>query len=180
MTNEITIEGLEAMAAQLEQDAETRAAKLRRLIRAFARIIQAREPRKFIRQPCEFGDEAGHYDNSFPPKQEHRDYTGPRLLEIYEEEIEEVRTSSGFYYDYRIVTTNAGLYVAADGSLWGADRTGTGSLGQFAAHPGDCGVEVTIDYDRRDDVSIEALEIAEKTLRDLAFPLVAAAQSAAP
>lgn len=179
MTNEITIESLEALAAELEQDAETRAAKLLRLIRAFARIIQAREPREFARQPCEWGDVAGHYDNSFPPKKEYRDYTGPRLLEIYEEDTEEVATSSGFYYNYRVVTTNNGLYVAADGSLWGAERTGTGRLGQFAAHPGDCDVEVAIEYDRRDDVSIEALEAAEKKLRDLAFPLVAAAQSAA-
>jgi hypothetical protein len=179
MTTDITIEGLEALAAQMEADAATHAAKLERLIRAFARIINGREPQKFTRKPTEYGDEAGHYDNSFPPEQEYRAHTGPRLIRLEERTTEEVATSSGFYYSWKLVTTAPGLYVAPDGSLWGSDATGAGRLGQFAAHPGDCGVEVTIDYDRRGDVSLDELERAEMALRDLAFPLIAAAQAGA-
>jgi hypothetical protein len=180
MTNEITIESLEALASKLEQETATHAAKLERIIRAFARIIHAREPRKFARQPCGWGDEAGCSDNSYPPEKEYRDYTGPRLLEIIEEDTEEVPTSDGFYYSYRVTGTDPGLYIAADGSIWGAMRTGTGRFGQFAAHPGHCDVEVSIEYDQRRDVSTEELETAEKHLRKLAFPLIEATQAATP
>ena len=115
-------------------------------------------------------DANGFIQNSFPPDQQYRGYTGPRLLELSHETTEEVPTSSGFYFEYRVSTTHAGLYVAPDGSLWGAERTGTGRLGQFAAHPGSCDVDVTISYDRRIDVTIEELEDAEQALRKLAFP----------
>jgi hypothetical protein len=179
MNPEITIESLESLAELLETDMSTRAAKLMRMIRAFARIIQAREPEHFVRMPTEYGDVSGHSDNSFPPKQVYRSHNGPRLLEIAEETTEEVSTSSGFYYSWRVETTDPGLYIARDGAIWGAERTGTGRLGQFAAHPGDCDVEIEISYNPRSDVSLSELETVEQHLRKLAFPLIAQAQAQA-
>jgi hypothetical protein len=168
---QITPEDLERMATELEADEAAQRARLDRLIRAYARILAVREPHLFVRKATEHGDEAGHWDNSFPPKQEFRAKTGPSLLRVEGWDTEDVATSGGFYYSWRRVTTDGGLYVSKMGELYEADETGTGRFGQFAAHPGDCNVECTIEWSRKHDVSLEQLATAEEHLRKLAFPL---------
>jgi hypothetical protein len=167
----ITIEQVEALATQLHSDEGTERAKLERLTTAYARILSAREPERFARQPLEKRDEAGHWDNSYPPTIEYCNYTGPRLIELSDCDYEDVPTSGGFYYDWKRVTTDPGLYVSRDGRIYGCEITGTGKLGQFAAHPGDCNVECELEYDERDDLSVEDLRTVETALRALAFPL---------
>lgn len=175
-TAQITLEQVEALAEQLADEAETRRAKLRRLITAYARILAVREPEIYRPRSCWHGDEAGHWDSSFPPEQEYGDHTGPRLLRIIERETEDIPTSGGYYHAWRRVTTDLGLYVGRGGRLWGGDETGTGEVGQYAAYPGDHHVDCAIEWDTLDanDIATEQLVETEQRLRELAFPRVAA------
>lgn len=167
----ITIEDVEALASALEADEAAERAKLERLIRAEARILAVREPGLFEAQALEYADEDGHWDNSYPPGQSYRVYTGPRLIEVREPETVDVATSPGYYHTWRRVTEDPGLYVDREGRIWGCDESGTGRIGSFAAHPGNCDVEVTLEWERRHDVSVEELREVERHLRQLAFPL---------
>lgn len=175
--NTITIESVEQLATELEQTAELQSAKLKRLIAAYARIIWQREPHRFVRKATEHGDEAGHSDNSYPPKQVYRAKTGPRLYCVEGWDTEDVATSGGFYYSWRRVTTDGGVYVDRMGAIYEANETGTGRLGQFAAHPGDCDVECEIEWSLKRDVTLDQLTAAEADLRKLAFPLSQAVAS---
>ena len=172
----ITLEQVEVLAATLEAEQAGRRERLLRLIRAEARILAVREPQMFGRRALEYGDEDGHWDNSYPPKMEYKDKTGPRLIKVSAAEWDSVATEGGFYHAWRATTENNGLYVGRDGALWGCTYSGTGSFGQFAAYPGNCGVTLTMEWDRLDidDVSDDDLTMVEETLRDLAFPLTAA------
>jgi hypothetical protein len=160
-------------------EVETRRARLVRLCAAYARIVAAREPAAFAARPLHHGDEAGHWDSSYPPKQVYSDRSGPRTVRITERETEDVATTGGFYYSWRRVTTAPGLHIGPDGRWYHSTETGTGELGQFAAHPGDCGVECEIEYTTRhaDSLTVAELTEAERVLRDLAFPLVASRQA---
>ena len=135
----------------------------------------AREAAFKLKRATEYRDE-DHYDNSFPPSQEYRNRRGPRLLKIRENVTDDIGTSSGFYHDWKRVTTDPGVYVSADGSIYGCDEHGTGHYGSFAAHPGNCSVDVELEWEQlnEDDVSIADLELAEGSLRKLAFPFVSA------
>jgi hypothetical protein len=174
----VTIESLEALAAEIEAGETQERAKLRRLIAAYARIVAGRDPGQFKRMPLEYSDEDGHWDNSYPPEQRYKQHTGPRLIEVETEETAHIATSRGFYHDYRVVTESKGLYVRCDGALLGCEVTGTGSLGQYAAHPGDCAVMCELDWQEleADEISAGSLRRAERHMRDLAFPLIAAAK----
>lgn len=180
-TAQITIEQLEALAATIETEESATRARLVRLMTAYARIIAVREPGKFTRRAVELSDEDGHYDNSYPPAIKHKDYSGPRALRLVAASYDKVATEGGFYHAWRAVTDDCGLYITPTGRLIGADYDGTGSLGQFASHPGDCDVQIEIRWDDLDpeDITTARLTEAEKTLREIAFPLIAAAQSAA-
>lgn len=169
---EITIETLEALATQLETDEEAQRAKLLRMIRAESRILAVREPGKFPARATVLHDEDGHWDSSYPPKQVYADRTGPLLVKVVGNKSSDVATSGGFYYSWRRVTEDPGLYVARDGTIYGCNEHGTGRLGQFAAHPGDCDVEVELDWSPRDlgDVTTEELAEVESHMRALAFP----------
>lgn len=175
--NTITIEDLERMATELEANEAQQRARLDRLIRSYARILAVREPHLFERRATEHGDVAGHWDNSFPPKQEFRARTGPRLLRVEGYDTEDVATSGGFYYSWRRVTTDGGLYVSKMGELYEANETGTGRFGAFAAHPGDCDVECEVAWSPKREVSLKQLVAVESCLRELAFPLSQAAAS---
>lgn len=170
--SEITIEQVEDLAASLEFAADQRRSKLRRLIRAEARILAVRDPEQFPRRPVEFSDDDGHWDNSFAPYQRFKDHSGPRLIAVAKAEWDSVATSSGFYYDWRATTTNPGLYVDRHGDIFGAEFSGTGRFGQFAARPGNCDVMLSIDYSEQSDegLTVEDLERIESALRSLAFP----------
>jgi hypothetical protein len=176
----ITIADVEALADQLETDEAARRATSLRLLRACARIVAIRTPETFSREPVEYADVAGHSDNSFPSGQEYRDYSGPSVLEIATPTWNELATESGYYYRWRAVTCERGLFVGRDGSLWGVDVSGTGSFAPFAATPGDRDVEISLSFHRLDlaDVSTDEILLAEKALRSLAFPLNAAKESA--
>jgi len=171
-TTEITIESLESLANQLETDDAAQREKLLRMIRAEARIIAVREPDKFPARATTCRDEDGHWDSSYPPEQRYCDRTGPRLAKVSGNSTTDIATESGFYHAWRRVTEDRGIYVARDGSIWGCDETGTGRLGQFAAHPGYCNVDVTLDWDRRniDDITTDDLAATELHMRALAFP----------
>lgn len=172
----ITIETLELLATEIEADETVQRSRLARLCTAYVRILAAREPAKFTRRACHYGDEAGHFDSSFPPSKEYSERTGPRSIKLTESKTDDVATSSGFYYSWRRVTESGALAIGADGRWYRSDETGAGRVGQFAAHPGVCDVDVTIDWspENVEDVTTEELEIAEAKLRDMAFPLVAA------
>lgn len=173
--DKITIEGLEALATALETDTETRRGRLLRLCAAYGRILAAREPERFTRRACHYGDEAGHYDVSFPPELEYSDRTGPASILIADPETEDVATSSGFYYTWRRVTRAPGLAFGRDGRWYRGTAEGTGTLGQFAAHPGDHRVDVTIEWESvaAREIATDELAATEAALRALAFPLLA-------
>lgn len=179
-TAEITIEALETLATQLETDDGATRAKLLRMIRAEARILAVREPSKFRSQATACRDEDGHWDSSYPPKQQYCDRTGPRLVQVSDCSTRDLATEGGFYYAWRRVTEDPGLFVARDGAIWGCDEHGTGRLGAFAAHPGDCDVEVELDWSRRDidEVTTAELSAVEAHMRMLAFPASAASEAA--
>lgn len=172
MHAELTLEQIEGMAAQIVAEAQTQRERLCRLIRAEARIAHNRRPERFKTAPSRYQDEDGHWDNSYPPDQVYCDYTGPQSLLIYAPTTEDYATSDGFYYEYRTVTTKRGLRIAADGTVYTVDQTGTGRFGQFAAHPGECNVDVDLEYSRTscDNLSIAELAAIESKLRSLAFP----------
>jgi hypothetical protein len=171
----LTIQDLEELAAQIAGETSDRRQKLLRMIRAYCKIINAREPDKFSRRACHFGDEAGNCDGSYPPKQVYSDRSGPLGITIISFSSEDVPNSGGFYHDYHTVSTDSGLYVSPKGELFGGSMTGTGSFGQFPAHPGDCNVDCCIEWSDLDpeEVPLDLLEKAEKELRDIAFPLIA-------
>lgn len=168
----ITVEQVEALASQLEASEQEQRQKALRLIRAYARILGAREPERFRRRPTECRDEAGHWDSSYPPREEYTAHAGPRLVTARKREYQDVPTSGGFYYAWKRVTTDPGVYIARDGTIYGCDEHGTGTVGQYAAHPGDCEREIVLDWTERDpsDVPTAELLAAEEHLRGLAFP----------
>lgn len=170
---EITIEQVERLAAELEGQETEQRDRLLRLICAEARIVAAREPERFDRKPLRYQDEAGHWDNSFPPKQEYTDCNGPRLLRVRAGDYDQIATSSGFYYSWEAVTSERGLYVSRDGRIYGRATTGTGHFGQYAAHPGTDDVSLDLEWTASDtdDLTLDDLREVETTLRALAFPL---------
>ena len=76
----ITVEEIEALAESLAKENEAARAKLLRLIKAEARVLFGREPEQFEQQPTEWSDTAGHFDSSYPPKQEYYNHVGPRVV----------------------------------------------------------------------------------------------------
>jgi len=172
LTEAITIEQLERLVEQVEADALAERNRLCRLIGAYARIIWIREPERFKRQPLEFGDEDGHYDNSYPPSLVYKDFSGPRLLEVVRCDWDTVAMSGGFYHTWRVASPEPGLYVTPRGEIWGATAAGTGRYGQFAAYPGNYDVRVVLTWHPLgdEDVSLSDLRIVEKVLRGMAFP----------
>lgn len=171
MSNDtITLEMVEALAAQIEADEAAQADRLKRLIKAEARIAQNRQPEKFRRRATR--KVSGDSDGSYPPDVEYQDYSGPKSLLVRKIEDECVRTSSGFYYDYRISTAAPGLCVGTDGAVYLAAIEGTGHFGQFPAHPGDCDIDAEITFDRAslDSLDLPDLREIESSLRQVAFP----------
>jgi hypothetical protein len=165
MTVAITIEQLEALAHQIANDDESEHARLLRLCRAMVRILAARQAELFVVHATSITDETGHWDNSYPPKRErHYGHGAPRLIEVRDNTTDELPTSGGFYYDWRLETNELGCWIDRDGDFFGCDESGTGSVGQFAAHPGDCNRDITLEW-----VSIEPsladLREAEPILR---------------
>lgn len=173
MTDQITIEQLESLVDRMEHDETARRAKLHRLIRAYARIVALREPQQFPARALHLGDESGHWDNSYPPTQVYSDRSGPRLIRVRESQEEDIATTGGFYHDWRRVSVSPGLYVSRDGHLYGRAETGTGRVGQYAAHPGDCDVDCAVEWSVRPDDELELgdIEECELHMRTLAFPL---------
>ena len=172
----VTVDTLEALAQQYEASSAAEAERLQRLIRAYARIVAAREPAAFgRRRPTRLVDEAGHYDSSYPPKAEWADRTGPRLITVRDSEESEEAITSGYYYTYRVHTDDPGVYIGRAGGIYGCEMSGTAALGHYAAHPGDCERDIDLDWRVRREVPLDDLRAAEAHMRTLAFPLVAAA-----
>ncbi|MBV8780181.1 MAG: hypothetical protein JO353_02180 [Phycisphaerae bacterium] len=176
MSDQISIEQVEALAHAINEEAASRRQKLARLISAEARILAGREPKIFAPRAIEFGD-VPDSDSSYPPDQEYRNHSGPRLIKFVDREIEHVPQSGDFYHAFKIVTTNGGLYVDMKGQFWISNMSGEGYFGQFPAYPGNRHVSATIEFDRisLDDIEIADLVEAEAKLRALAFPLATAA-----
>lgn len=168
----ITVEQVEALASQLEASEQEQRQKALRLIRAYARILSAREPERFTRRPTECRDEAGHWDSSFPPGEEYYACSGPRLLTLRKRDYQDVPTSGGFYHAWKRVTTDPGIYIARNGTIYGCDEHGTGRVGGYAAYPGDCQREIELAWSVRDPSEIPTAQLleAEAELRALAFP----------
>jgi hypothetical protein len=129
------------------------------------RILAARQPHVFERKPSSITDVAGHFDNSYPPKAEkHFEHAVPRMLCVRAYDTDDVPTSGGFYHSWRRETTDLGCYVSKAGTWYGCNATGTGRLGQYAAHPGDCDRDITLDWSRIDP-TLEDLREAAAVLR---------------
>jgi hypothetical protein len=172
-TPKLTIGQLESLADQIVNSDRQRKQKLARMIRAYARILWIREPKQYKRGATIFADEDGHWDNSYPPDLKYKEFDGPKGITIYRFDWHCRATSHGFYHDLKIYTSDGGLRVCPDGSLTTATIEGTGRYGAFAAHPGHCDFDCSIDYSQIDpeDVALDRLIDAEKQMRDLAFPL---------
>ncbi len=170
----MNIHELEALANQIANEHTEKETKMHRLIRAYARILSVRQPSAFKARALEYSDEDGHWDNSYPPDQQYKNRSGPKLIQVIRSATNDIATESGFYYAWRRVTEDPGLYIHADGRCFGCREEGTGRFGQFAAHPGDCDVHVELHWEELelDDVPFDRLQKAEKELRDLAFPLI--------
>ncbi len=181
MNDSITIESLEQLANEMEAEDAAERARLRRLIAAYSRIIYVRGDGKFHARPVEVSDEDGHWDNSYPPAIKYKDFSGPALLQVRRGDYDTVATETGFYHEWRAVTSDHGLYVDRCGDVYGREYTGTGRFGQFAAHPGSCCVQLTVEYDLLDEeeLTLDDYRTVEQHLRDVAFPLVAAARKMA-
>ena len=175
---------LEAIAADMASDLASERERLFRLVRTCANIValqaNAKGEKFGARYATRHGDEAGHFDNSFPPAQEFSEFTGPRLVLVRDWQTEDVATSGGFYYSWDRVTTDPGAFVDQYGQFWGADETGSGRRGQFAAYPGDCDVNCQIEWEElsASEVSTQDLRDAFMALGALAFPLATAALEA--
>lgn len=163
MNTTITIEQLEALAQQIADNDEAEAERLLRLCRAMTRILAARQPELFESRCTSITDEAGHYDNSYPPKPETHGRSLP-LFRVRKYETEDVPTSGGFYHDYREQTLDEGCYISRDGAFFGCDRSGTASVGRYAAHPGDCNRAITLDW-HPIEPTLDDLREAEPALR---------------
>lgn len=163
----ITIEQLESLANELEHDDVAHRERLLRLCRAYVRILAVREPSLWVRGACHYGDVAGSWDNSFPPRQVYNEHIGPLMITLIESETDDIPLTGGFYYAWRRATTYGGLSVGLGGE-------GSGRFSAFAAHPGDCDVHVTITWQATRELTTEELVTAELALRELAFPLTAA------
>ena len=162
----LTIEQLEDLAAQAENDNAAEHARLTRLCKAMARILAVRQPEVYKRFATSITDASGHWDNSYPPKPEyHFGHGAPRLIKVEGHDTSDVPTETGFYYAWRRQTDDLGCYVARDGSFMGCDETGTGAVGQYAAHPGDHRREIERDW-QRIEPTLEQLRAAEETLRE--------------
>jgi len=169
------LEAIEKLANEVGATADQERDKLLRLIRAEARILAGREPERFRRRPTEKRDEAGAWSEQYPPDIEYCNFTGPRLLTLIASREEDVPTSTGFYYEWRRVTVDPGLYLGRDGFLYGSFEEGTGCFGRFNAHPGNCNVEIKIEWRQlaESELELDQLRAAEKVLRVLAFPTAA-------
>jgi len=161
----ITIEQLEALAAQAENDNAAEYGRLLRLCRVMVRILAARQPAVFLSRASSITDESGHFDNSYPPKAEHHyEHAVPRMIQVRAYESEDVPTSGGFYYSWRRQTSDLGCYISKGGTFYGCNATGTGRLGRYAAHPGDCDRDITLDWSRIEP-TLDDLREAVETLR---------------
>ena len=158
-TTALTLDTLEELANGIVADGEARRERLRRMIHHYCRIIAAKEPERFRQRALRYGDEDGHWDNSYPPSMRYADHNGIRSIKIEGGDWTEVATESGFYYHWEAVTSNRGIYADRHGDLYGADYSGVGAVGQYAAHPGNCGVDIRIEYDRLDDDEISTTRL---------------------
>jgi hypothetical protein len=169
---DITIETLELLADQASQEQTGETIRLTRLIRAYARIIAFREPKRFPAKAVEYGD-IPNCDGSYAPRMEYRNFNGPKLLTIIPGSWEEIPETGDFYHDWRAVTKDRGLYVSPLGSLYGRETAGRGQFSGFPAWPGNCDVSLSFDFAPSPELSVERLETAENYLRNVAFPMVA-------
>lgn len=161
----ITIEQLEALASQIENDNETEKERLTRLCRAMIRILAVRQPELFLRHATSATDEEGRSDDSFPPSIQYHFDGAPRLIKVRSETTSDKPTSSGFYHDYQIYTNDRGCYVGRDGGFYGCNEHGTAHFGAFAAHPGTCSRDITRDFEPLDP-TLDDLREAEAHLRE--------------
>lgn len=170
----ISISDLDSLAERLAAAQADRAKSLATLCASYVRLLRVAKPRLFQAMPTEYRDEDGHFDNSYPPKQRYRAHTGPRLLEIADAETEQIATSRGYYHTWKQVTTYGGLWVDIDGDWWRCTENGTGRVGQFAAHPGSCDVDVRLAWRKVPlrELEVDELELAEALLRRLATPVI--------
>ena len=86
-------------------------------------------------------------DNSYPPDEEEICSDEFCLLAIRPFKYSSKSRSPGsFYYEWDAITTSQGLYLSAEGELYRARVEGEGEFAKFPAHPGDTGVQLTIEY----------------------------------
>lgn len=165
MTVSITLEQLEALAGEVEATDQAEKERLLRFCGALGRILAARQPEAWLSMATSITDEAGHFDNSYPPKEE-RHGRGPQVIRVRRRKTEDVPTESGYYHAWRRQTLDGGCYLGKDGRWYRSDESGTGRVGRYAAYPGDCDRDITIEWETMDP-TLEDLREAEPKLRAL-------------
>jgi hypothetical protein len=108
-------------------------------------------------------------NGSYPPDEQWTDHSGPILFKIEGADYSTEATAGGFYHDCRAGTGSSGLYVSRDGTLYGANFTGTCRFGQFPAHPGICDRDIAVEWDvlPMEDISNDDYDAAIAALRKL-------------
>jgi hypothetical protein len=172
----ITIEQLEELAAKIEQTDAEEQTRLLRLCNAMGKILARRQPDVWKGTSTSITDEAGHFDNSYPPSEE-RHGRGPSVVRVRGRETEDVPTETGFYHTWRRQTTDGGCYLGRNGFWYSSDESGTGRVGQYAAHPGDRDRDITIEWERMTP-TLEDLQEAEPVLRALLAQFLSASTAA--
>lgn len=161
----LTIEALEQLSREVEATDAAEHTRLLRICNAMGRILARRQPDVWDPTATSITDVAGHFDNSYPPREE-RHGRGPSVVVIRARETEDVPTEGGFYHAWRRQTTDGGCYLGRDGLWYRADEAGTGRVGQFAAHPGDCDRDINIAWETTTP-TLDDLQQAEPALREL-------------
>jgi hypothetical protein len=168
MTTQTTTDDLRRMLDEIEaSDAADRdeAATLSAEIPVLARWLSRRVPTAWRRLATEITDEPGHWDSSYPPAEHIAARTRERLLLVREARTIERPTSSGFYYSYTIRTEASGLVVTRDGRLLSRTESGSGALGQYAAHPGTDSRDIRREYRDLTAPTLDDLRDAAALLR---------------
>jgi hypothetical protein len=164
-TMTLTIEALEQLSREVEATDAAEHTRLLRFCGAMGKILAHRQPDVWKATCTSITDVAGHFDNSYPPKAE-RHGRGPSVVIVRARVIEDVPTEGGFHYAWRRQTTDGGCYLGHDGAWYRADESGTGRVGPFAAYPGDCDRDITVEWVETTP-TLEDLRQAEPALRDL-------------
>lgn len=134
-------------------------------IATMARWLARRAPKAFRQLASKITDKPGHWESSYGPGEHVAARTSERYLLVADAQTTKQSTSSGFYYSYRIVTSEPGLCVCKDGTLVDIIESGSAHLGQYAASPSTDERDIRLDYRVNRSPKLDDLRCAAAYLR---------------